>query len=46
MYRIYKKIPHLDDRDFKSFVKRNFTAHFRELPEDAKGITYMDSLLE
>ena len=50
MFRIYKKIPHLDEGDFKKFVKsgtvnfkRNFTAHFRELPEDKGGITWTAS---
>ena len=49
MYRTYKKILHSDEGDFKILVKsgsfrRNFTAHFRELPEDEGGITYAYSL--
>ena len=48
MYRIYKKILHSYEGDFKSLVKsgtacfkRNFTVHFRELPENERGITCM-----
>ena len=46
MYRIYKTILHSDEGGFKILVKlvcfrRNFMAHFRELPEDQGGITCM-----
>ena len=49
MYKIYKKILHSDEGDFKLLVKsgihvyfrRKFMAYFRELPEDEGGITCM-----
>ena len=46
MNKIYRKILNSDGGDFKILVKvvcfrRNFMAHFRELPEDQGGITCM-----
>ena len=44
--KIYKKILHSDEGGLKILVKvvcfrRNFMAHFKELPEDQGGITCM-----
>ena len=51
MYRIYmyKKILQSDEGDFKIWVKggiyflRNFTVHFRELPDDLGWETYRET---
>ena len=47
MYGIYKTTFHSDEGDFQNFgkkwyiLKRNVTAHFRELPEDEGGISHV-----
>ena len=46
MCRIPKEVLHSDEGEKVICFRRNFMAHFRELPEDEGGISYMGSTLD